>query len=162
MELSVLFVILMLLCYAVVFAQGYFIRSQIEATKKNIEELKPKLTRLEELEKAVREEEGRMGIFKSIELNRVQLDTVMEDLSLNLPPSVMLTGINFIESSKSANLMGIVFARGDSAENILSRFVLDLSRAPSFQKIELKQANRVEGYLMEAFTFEIAALVKRK
>jgi type IV pilus assembly protein PilM len=162
LELSVLFVILMLLCYAAVFAQGYFIRSQIEATKKNIEELKPKLTRLEELEKAVREEEGRMGIFKSIELNRVQLDTVMEDLSLNLPPSVMLTSINFIESSKSANLSGVVFARGDTAENILSRFVLDLSRAPSFQKIELKQANRVEGYLMEAFTFEIAALVKRK
>lgn len=162
LELSILFLILMALCYGLVFAQGYFMRSQINSTKKAIEELRPKLTRLEELEKAVREEEGRMGIFKSIELNRVQLDAVMEDLSLNLPPSVLLTNLNFIEVSRSANISGVVFARGDTAENILSRFVLDLSRAPSFEKIELKQANRVEGYLMEAFTFEITAQVKRK
>lgn len=162
LELSILFVVLLALSYGLVFAQGYLVRSRIDSTKKAIEELKPKLTRLEELEKAVREEEGRMGIFKSIELNRVQLDAVMEDLSLNLPPAVLLTTLNFIEASRSANLSGIVFARGDTAENILSRFVLDLSRAPSFQKIELKQANRVEGYLMDAFTFEIAAQVKRK
>ena len=161
-ELSIAFAALMILAYAFMFAQPFFLKGQLDEIKNQINLLAPKLSRLEELEKAMSEEEGRRGVFKAIELNRIKIPEVFEDISLNVPEAVVANQISIVEASRQVRIKGTVFQRGDTAENILSRFIFELSAAPSFSNVELVQATKNEGYIFPAFDFEISSQLKKR
>lgn len=162
LEISLVFVVFMGLIYLLMLAQIGMLNGQISTVRKKIEELKPRLVRLEALELQRREEEGRRGIFQTIESTKIKIPAVMEDISLNLPEAVMLNSVVISEPTKQITLNGIVFAKGDSAENILSKFITNLSSAPSFEKVELVSATRADGFLFPAFSFDIVGVARKK
>ncbi|KAF0134138.1 MAG: hypothetical protein FD145_894 [Candidatus Saganbacteria bacterium] len=162
LEISVAFIVLLALVISSLFIQSFFLRTQINEVKNQINQIKPRLTRLEQLEKEVREEEGRKGIFKTIELNRIKIPEVLEDISFSLPEAVLLNEVAINELAKSIKIKGSAFQKGNTAENILSRFVLELSNANSFEKIELIQATKNDAFQIDAYDFEITGNIKRK
>jgi type IV pilus assembly protein PilM len=161
-ETSIALVLLMVLVYLYMLWQSSALRTEIAIVKKKIDNLKPRLARLEEMEKARREEEGRKGIFQTIESTRIKIPVVMEEVSLNLPAAVILNSISIVEASRQVRLSGTVFGKGDSPENILSRFIIDLSAAPSFDKVELISATKAENFAYPAFSFEIVGVARKK
>ncbi|HTY13797.1 MAG TPA: type IV pilus assembly protein PilM [Candidatus Omnitrophota bacterium] len=162
LELSIAIAVIMVCTYAFMFARTFYLKGQIDTVKDQINQLAPKLSRLEELEKAMREEEGRRGVFKTIELNRIKIPEVLEDISLNIPESIITNQISIVESSRSMVIKGTVFQKGDTAENILSKFIMELSSAPSFSNVELIQATKNDGYSYPAFDFEIDGQLKNR
>lgn len=160
-EISSVFTGLVLLLYLFIMWQTSSLQSNIKTVKGKIETLKPQLLRLEALERAMKEEEGRRGIFKSVELSRIKIPRVLMDLSLNLPRAILINGLNFSETEKKLRLTGTVFAVDGAPENILSNFILNLSTAPSFEKVELISAVKNTNYALEAYDFEVLGLIKR-
>ena len=138
------------------------INSEDLNVKNKINELRPRVIQLEEFEKAMEAEEGRRGVFKSIEISRVEINKILEDISANIPSTVLLNSVRFIESTKGIRIKGTVFSKGDSAENILAKFIYDLSKAPSFQKVELVEAVKNSEFMYDSFNFEINCEVKKK
>jgi Tfp pilus assembly protein PilN len=162
LELSLAFTVILGLIYGLVFLRTMMLNTEIASVRKKIDTLTPKLARLEELEKARREEEGRKGIFQSIESSKIKIPRVMEEISLNIPAAVMLNSISISEASRQISINGVVFAKGNSAENILSKFIMNLSDAPSFERVELVSATRAGGYVYPAFSFELIAEARKK
>ncbi len=160
-EVTLVVVVIFLIFYLIMFFVGVRLQAAINESQQKLTVLKPKLVRLEQLEKAMKEEEGRRGIFTAIELSRVKMPRVLENISAALPPSILVESINFVESTKQVAIKGVVFSRGGQAENILSKFILDLSNMPSFEKVDLIQVLKTSGYAYEAFNFEVDGVVKK-
>ncbi|MBU0573910.1 MAG: type IV pilus assembly protein PilM [Candidatus Margulisiibacteriota bacterium] len=160
-EAGILFAVTLLLLYSGLYLYSASLKNQVTSIQSQIDVLKPKLSRLEEIEQAVREEEGRAGIFKRIELDRLKIPIVFKELSDSLPPEVLIERLNLVESSRTLDFGGIVFGKGDTPENILSRFVLTLAKQPSFEKVDLISATKVGGYLYDAFSFQVQAKIKK-
>jgi len=161
-EVSAVLAVLMIAIYLLMTWQSFYMRSEMMEISGKLDLLKPQLSRLEELEKALKEEEGRRGVFKLIELNRIKIAGVLEDISLNMPESALMNQVTVNESAREVHLLGTVFKRGDTAENILSGFIYKLSNIEDFDKVELIQATKNEGYLMESFDFDIVGKIKKK
>src|SRR3989339_1702521 len=155
-------VIVLSLIYGLVYYLAYDAKRALESVDLKIAELKPRVARLEEVEKVMREEQGRRGIFKTIEFSRIEIPRVLEEISYNIPPSIMMESISFIEAKKEIRLSGISFDKGASSENVLSNFVLSLSNSPSFKKVELVNAVKNADFIYEALNFEISGVVGKR
>lgn len=154
-------VVVMIIYFMLAYVSN-FMEASVNSLNAKIAEITPKVSRLEELEKSMRHSHGRQGIFKSIEISRIGVPSVLEDISYSMPNSVILDKISFVEETRDLKIKGLAFSKGDSAENNMSKFVLNLSKAKSFEKIQLIQATKAAGYLYEAFMFEITGTVKKK
>ncbi|MFA4967522.1 MAG: pilus assembly protein PilM [Candidatus Margulisiibacteriota bacterium] len=161
-EISIACAALLAIIYLFMFSNTFLLKNRLASVQHQLDLLSPKLSRMEALEKAVREEEGRRGVFKTIEMNRINIPGVMEDISLNLPGSILMSSITIDEKDREVRLKGTAFDRGETPENVLSKFILDLSSAPIFERVELVQAIKNEGYIYPAFDFEIAGKLKLK
>ena len=154
--------LILLIVYGVMFYIDSGLKKTVAEVEKQVTELKPKVERLLELERIMREEQGRKGIFKSIELSRIEIQKILEEISYSIPPSVKLKSISFVESSKKIKLSGIAFERGNSSENVLSKLVLDLSKSPSFAIVELVSATKNSEFIYGALDFEIDGVVRKR
>ena len=161
-ELSILVGALVSMLYGYLLWQSITLKTEIGTINGQLEQLRPKIARLEEMEKVVKEEEGRRGIFKAIELNRIKIPEVLEDISSCVPDSVLMQQITIVEEARAVSISGTVFQRGDTAENILSAFILKLSSASSFSSVELIQATKSEKYMYDSFDFQITGKLKQK
>jgi hypothetical protein len=161
-ELSAVFAVLMAAIYLFMTWQSMSMQSEMTEINTKLDQIKPQLVRLEQLELALKAEEGRRGVFKLIELNRIRIAQVLEEISLNIPDSVLMNQITVNEAARQVHLKGTVFDRGNTAENILSNFVYKFSQIEEIEKVELIQATKHDGYIFEALDFEIVATVKKK
>lgn len=161
-EISIAYALILVLMYGYLLAQIFFTTARISDIKMRNDALRPKVTRLEEIERVVREEEGRRGIFKSIELTRIQIPEALEDISLSVTPSILLSEIKIVEAAREVRIKGMVFSKGGAAENILSKFMSNLAKSEGFAKVELVQAVKNGNYRYEAFDFELVGIVKKR
>ena len=161
-EVSIALAVILALSYLIIGWQSITMRNELSGVKSKLAEIKPQMIKLEELERVLNEEQGRRGVFRMIELNRIKISEVLENISLNMPGSVMMNQIVVVESERAAHLKGTAFKMGDTAENIMSRFVYNLSKSPAFDNVELVQAVKNGGYLIPAYDFEIVGSLKKK
>lgn len=161
-KIITVFLIILLTLYALLIYFSFNLSNSLKEIQNKINILAPRITKLEELEKAMRQEAGRRGIFKSIEMSYVNIYTVLEDISSNVPGTILIDLISFNESNKEIHLKGIVFDYDTNAEEVLAKFILDLSKAKTFSRVELVEQVKIEGYKYNAFNFEIKGIIKQK
>lgn len=154
-EAFIALALLLSLYYGFMMFIDYSVSRNLDERKIKLNSIKPKLTRLEELEKAMREEEGRRGVFKRIELSKIKIPDILEGISKSIPDQVMVESLEFNEILKEVKIKGVAFERGGPAEKYLSKFMLDLSKEKNFEKVELVEAVKASGYTYDAFNFEI-------
>ncbi|MBI5701651.1 pilus assembly protein PilM [Candidatus Saganbacteria bacterium] len=157
---TILFLILFTYYSGMVFV-SYNLSNSINKAEKILADIKPRLLRIEALEKAMKEEEGRRGIFKSIELSRVKIPVVLEAISANIPESILIDSITFMEADRKTTIRGVSLGRGDSAENIISKFVSKLSENTVFESLQLVSVIRADEYLYDAFNFEVIGVIRK-
>jgi type IV pilus assembly protein PilM len=151
---------LLALIYFSFWLQAAVLRNELANIQKKLEAHKPRLARLEAIQQASQEEEKIKLAFRSYEEKSTRLPLILEELSRFIPESAFLTRLNL--SPNEIHLFGTIFKKGDAAENILSRYVLALSRSPVFDDVQLVQATKNYDYTIEAFNFEIVAKVKER
>jgi len=152
------FVALLLLVYGVVWLQAYSLRNQVADMKAKLKRYQPKLRALDMIEQARQDEARRKKIYESYGEKKLQLPLVFREISRLIPDSVYINVLNMTPTT--IHLWGTAFEAGDTAENILSQFVISLSTSPFFEDVKLIQAIKNYDYYQEAFNFEILAQVK--
>jgi hypothetical protein len=71
------------------------------------------------------------------------------------PRSIVFTVLEITPTS--LHLWGTAFADQETAENILSQFVIMLAKAEHFKQVKLMQATKNYDYVQDALNFEIMA-----
>lgn len=160
-EAGLILAALLIMIYGLLYFYSSQLNQRIIKVQAQVNVLKPKIARLEEIERAVKEQEGRAGIFKRIELERLKIPLIFEELSRSLPDQVLVQQLNLSESGRTLSIAGAAFGVGDTPENNLSHFVYALSQAPSFEKVDLLQASKNESYSRTAFSFQISAKLRK-
>ena len=154
------FVGILALVYLGFWLQGYFLQSELVGLEKRLKELKPRIETLEALERSAKEEKMKQLAFSAYQLKGTRMPRVLEEISRLVPPSVHFNVMQM--TPDDIHMWGTAFERGDTAENILSRFVLELSGSQFFKDVELIQALKNYDYVQEAFNFEIVAKIELK
>jgi len=155
-----IFVALLGLVYLYYWFQAFSLQSEINYINKKLEEYKPRLAQLDLIQAAYQSEEKRKQVVRAYEEKKTKMPKVLEELSRIIPQSANINSMNMTPGS--LHLLGTVFKQADTAENILSRFVLGLSASDFFEEVQLVQAVANNDYLAEAFNFEILASIKVK
>jgi type IV pilus assembly protein PilM len=149
------FVVALLLFYGVFWFQAYSLNQELNSIQKKLEQYKPRIASLNVLEKtAIAEEKKRLEFMAGREKG-TKMPLVFEEISRLIPRSVFINSLNLTPSE--LHMWGTAFEIGDTAENILSRFVLALSASEFFGDVKLIQAVKNYEYLQDAFNFEIVA-----
>jgi type IV pilus assembly protein PilM len=138
--------------------QALALETEVGHIKQKLEEYKPRLNRLDAIEKSSKEEEKRRLTIRTFEQKRNKVPSIMAELSRLIPASGVINTLNL--SQTDIHFWGILFKHGEAAETLLSRFVLQLSISPLFDNIQLVQAVKNEGYSTESFNFEIIGKIK--
>ncbi|MFA6169230.1 MAG: pilus assembly protein PilM [Candidatus Margulisiibacteriota bacterium] len=146
--------------YFLFWSQAYMLRQEINAINSKLNLYKPRLAQFDLIERASAEEEKQRLMMTSFKEKRTQIPKVFEELSRLIPTSVTVNSINL--TIGTVHLWGTAFKQNDSAENILSRFVLSLSSSPLFGDVQLVQAIKNYDYNVEAFNFEIVGIIKER
>jgi len=149
------FVVALLLFYGVFWYQAYSLNQELKSIQKKLEQYKPRIASLNVLEKAAIAEEKKRLEFMAGREKGTKMPLVFEEISRLIPRSVFINSLNLTPSE--LHMWGTAFEIGDTAENILSRFVLALSASEFFGDVELVQAVKNYEYLQDAFNFEIVA-----
>ncbi|MDD5593651.1 MAG: pilus assembly protein PilM [Candidatus Margulisbacteria bacterium] len=151
---------LLALIYLFFFLQALGLQKELASVNKKLDEYKPRLARLDAIERVSREEEKRKTTIRSFELNRSRLPNILETISRIIPDSVVLNNMSLTASD--IVIRGTVFKKNEAAESILSRFVLGLSTSTVLEGVKLVQAAKNYDYSTEAFNFEIAGRIRLK
>ncbi len=144
--------------YLALWLQSFSLGTELSRINRRIEEIKPRIAVLDVIQKTAQEEQKREVLIKSYGEKRSKVPENFDDLCRLIPQSVVINQLNFTPAE--LHLWGTAFERGDTAENILSQFVLALSASPRFGDVKLLQAQRNSDYENEAFNFEIIAKIK--
>jgi type IV pilus assembly protein PilM len=86
---------------------------------------------------------------------RTKMPKVFEEISRLVPRSVFVSSLHL--TPEEIHLWGIAFRRGDTAENIISRYVLALASSSYFKEVKLLQAGENKEYVLDSINFEIVA-----
>jgi len=161
-SLLVLVFILLSGVYAFFYGNIYLLNEEKTKLKKTLAELQPKIARMEELAKSAKEAEGRKGLLLSVAADRIRISSVLSNLSLNVPPVVMLKELSFSPSSEALTIKGLSFEKEQKAEKGLSKFISSLSLSDFFDDVELVQAGQGLDYTPKNFKFELKAEIKKR
>jgi len=148
-----IFSILLFLFYAFFWLQAFSLNREINSLNRKLEEYKPRLQRLEAIEKATKEEEKRKLALKGYEEVKNKLPRVFEEISRIIPSNIKINVLNF--KMTELHLWGVVFEKDETPENSLSRFVFALESSPLFKEVHLIQAVKNDEFTREALNFEI-------
>lgn len=149
---------LLIFVYLVLWLQTFSLEQDLNRINRRIEEIKPRIAVLDVIQKTAQEEQKRELLLKSLGEKRSKVPENFDELSRFIPQSVTINQLNF--TPMELHLWGTVFKKGDTAENILSQFVLALSASPRFDDVKLLQAQKNTNFEEEAFDFEILAKIK--
>jgi len=148
------------LVYVFFWLQAFTLIHELAAIQKKMEEYRPRIARLDAIEKSSKEQEQRKLTMRTFENKRTKVFRTFEEVSRLIPQSAALNSFNL--NGNDIHFWGIVFRQTDTAENLLSRFVLRLSTSPLFEGVGLVQAAKNSDYGTEAFNFEISGKVREK
>ena len=146
------------LVYLFFWLQSFTLNQELSAIQKKMSLYQPRIARLDAIEKSTKEQEQRKLTMRTFEDKRTKVFRTFEELSRLIPASAALNSLNL--SGDNIHFWGIVFRQTDTAENLLSHFVLRLSTSPLFEGIGLVQAAKNNDYGTEAFNFEIIGKVR--
>jgi Tfp pilus assembly protein PilN len=152
------FLAILLLIYSGFWLYAYTLKSELDSIEKKLQEYKPHLETLEAMEKAIQAEKRKQMAFTTYRTRGTKMPKIFEELSSLIPQSVFINVLNL--TPNELHMWGTVFGKGDTAENILSKFVLALSASEHIQDVELIQAVKNYDYVQGAFNFEIVAKLK--
>ncbi|MCU0641125.1 MAG: pilus assembly protein PilM [Candidatus Margulisbacteria bacterium] len=148
----------LLLIYLFFWLQAFALQTEVKRIKGRMDVLKPRLSKLDAIERSTKEEEQRRLTIRTFEQKRNKVPRILEEISRLIPESAAINTLNL--SQTDIHFWGIIFKRGEAGETLLSRFVLQLSLSPLFENIKMVQAVKNEGYATEAFNFEITGKIK--
>ncbi len=152
------FLAILLLIYSGFWLYAYSLKSELDSIEKQLKEYKPRIETLNVMKKAMRAEKEKQMAFSTYRTRGTKMPKIFEELSVIIPSSVFINVLNL--TPNELHMWGTVFEKGDTAENILSRFVLSLSASEHIQDVELIQAIKNYDYVRDAFNFEIVAKFK--
>jgi type IV pilus assembly protein PilM len=144
--------------YLFFWLQGFALQTEVRRIQQKLDELKPRLSRLDAIERSTKEEEKRRLTIRTFEQKRNKVPRILEEISRLIPESGAINTLNLNQTD--LHFWGIIFKRGEAAETLLSRFVLQLSISPLFSNIQLVQAVKNDDYSTESFNFEITGKIK--
>lgn len=147
------FIGLLTLVYIYFWTQAFTLSSEVNSINRKLEIYKPRLARLEAIEKAAKEEEKKKLALAGYEEKKSKLPKVFEEISRIIPDNIKINVFNMTPTT--LHFWGTVFEKEETPENTLSRFVLKLSNSPLFKKVVLIQAVKNEEYTRDALNFEI-------
>ncbi|MFA5113065.1 MAG: pilus assembly protein PilM [Candidatus Margulisiibacteriota bacterium] len=144
--------------YLIFWLQAFGLQSELSRIKQKLDEYKPRISRLDAIERTTKEEEKRKLTIRTFEQKRNKVPQILQEISRLIPESAAINTLHL--SATDFHLWGIVFKRGEAAETLLSRFVLKLSISPLFDGVQMVQAIKNSDYATEAFNFEITGKIK--
>lgn len=151
---------ILLLIYSGFWLYAYTLESELDSIDKKLQEYKPHLETLKVMERAIQAERRKEMAFTTYRTRGTKMPKIFEELSGIIPSSIFINVLNL--TPNELHMWGTAFERGDTAENILSKFVLALSASEHIQDVELIQAIKNYDYVQDAFNFEIVAKLKLK
>lgn len=153
----VAYLIFLFIFYMAFWTNAFVLRNIIAGIDKKLVEYKPRIEVLGVMERTVRAQDRRKLALQLQEEERTKIPLIFEEISRIIPKSVIIKTINI--SSGNVRIWGVAFEIGDTAENVLSKFVLSLSSSSYFSGVEMIQASKNNNYVQDAFDFEISAKV---
>jgi len=151
------FIGILALAYGGFWLRSYTLQNDLDDVNKRLKEYQPRIQALDVLEKSAKEEKMRQLAFTTYQVKGTKLPKVFEELSSIIPASVFISVMQL--NPNEAHLWGTAIGRGDTAENILSKFVLRLSASEFFEDVKLVQALKNYDYVQDAFNFEITTRI---
>jgi type IV pilus assembly protein PilM len=152
------FLAFLALIYFFFYLEAFSLQGELTFLDRRLNDYRPRISRLDAIEKASQEEERRKTTIRTFEQNRNRMPAVFEVISKLIPDSVILNNMSL--TATDIHLWGTAFKKTEAAETTLSRFVLGLSTANLFDGVKLVQAVKNPGYGTEAFNFEITGKIK--
>jgi type IV pilus assembly protein PilM len=152
-----IFVALLLLVYGYFWSQAFTLQSEIGRMEETMKRYQPKLASLDIIEKATQEEQKRKQVYESYGEKRTKFPQLFKELSQLTPRSVVLSVLNMTPTE--IHFWGTAFEDSDTAENVLSLFVIKLSNSDYFDDVKLIQATKNYDYIQQGFNFEIISQV---
>ena len=152
------FLAILLLIYSGFWLYAYTLKSELDSIEKKLQEYKPHLESLKAMERAIQAEKRKELAYTTYRTRGTKMPKIFEELSLIIPQSVFINVLNL--TPNELHMWGTAFEKRDTAENILSKFVLALSASEHIQDVELIQAVKNYDYVQDAFNFEIVAKLK--
>lgn len=149
---------LLLLIYGVFWLQTMVLTNEINDINGKLKRYKPRIATLDIIEKATQEKERRKAVVESYAEKRTKMPAIFRELSRLIPQSVFVNVLSLTPSE--LHLWGTSIGKYDTAENVLSQFVIALSTSDFFQEVKLIQATKNYDYVDDAFNFEIVAEIK--
>ena len=149
---------LLIFIYLLLWLRAFSLERELNLINRRIEEMKPRIAVLDVIQKTAQEEQKRELLLKSYGEKRSRVPENFDELNRLIPRSVTINQLVFTPTE--LHLWGTAFKRGDTAENILSGFILALSDSPRYEDVKLLQAQKNSDYEEEAFNFEILAKIK--
>jgi type IV pilus assembly protein PilM len=149
------FMVLLMLVYGAFWLWGIMLRNELDEIEKKMKEYRPRIATLDVMEKTAKETEKKKLLMDAYGERRTKTPRVFKEIGRIIPQSVYVNVLNM--SPTQLHIWGTAFEKGDTAENILSKFVLALSASEYFQNVKLIQAVRNYDYVQDAFNFEIMA-----
>lgn len=153
-----LYLVVLFLIYGVFWGVSFTLQTEINTMQSRMLELGPKLAKLDLIEKVTQREEERRRIYESYGAKRTKFPQLFQTLSKLTPRGVVLDVLNLTPTD--IHLWGTAFEDNDTAENILSQFVIMLANSERFDQVKLLQAIKNYDYVQDAFNFEITAQIK--
>ena len=158
--LVVSFALFLVLIYFFFWAEAFSLQGELAFINRRLDDYRPRISRLDSIEKASQEEERKKMTIKTFEQNRSRMPAVFETISKLIPDSVVINNMSLTASD--LHIWGTSFKKTEAAESVLSRFVLGLSTSDLFEGVKLVQAVKNFDYATDAFNFEILAKIKLK
>ncbi|MEA3492762.1 MAG: pilus assembly protein PilM [Candidatus Margulisiibacteriota bacterium] len=152
------YTIFLFLFYMIFFVHALILDGVLSNINRKLKEYKPKIEALGLIEKTAKAHERKRLALQLHEEERTKIPLVFREISHLVPRSVILRNINMTPSE--IHVWGTAFEVGDTAENVLSKFVLSLSSSKYFGEVKLLQASKNVEFVQDAFDFEIVAKIK--
>lgn len=145
------------LVYLAFLYRSYALKSELDMIDRKMREYQPRIETLAAMERNAKEQKMKQLAFTTYQVKGTKLPKIFLELSRIIPVSVYISVLQM--NPNEVHMWGAAFERGDTAENILSKFVLALSASEFFQQVELVQALKNYDYVQDAFNFEITAKI---
>lgn len=145
------------LIYALFVFQGMLLQNQLNYANSKINEYKPMVAKLTELQERAAKVQNRNMSLSQQKQRSAKMPRVFREISMIVPPEIVIRSMRV--TSKSIRMMGVAFDRRQTAETILSQFVLDLSALDFFTEVKVLQATKNNHYVQDAFDFDISAQI---
>lgn len=112
-------------------ARNAAVRAEVERVNQQIEELRPRVARVEELRRAIEAARRKADLLKSLEAARVPWDVILEELRVILPKDVWLTTLVANDGGS------LTFAGYGMSYTAVARFMVSLEGSPQFQDVDM-------------------------